>query len=210
MKFGLPEAVCSPVLTILLVGMAFAPPAFPKPQEPAPQSESPVECPPLAGELGQRNSEETETREPQRRLLDLKGKLRPPVTGRLARRFGEEDAEGRPSLGIVLRTKPGAQVVAPFNSVIMFANDYKDYGKLLILSSGGGYHFVLAGMTKIYGVECQRLLEGEPVGVMAATGTGNASPANAGPELYFEIRENGKPIDPLPWLATARLERTSQ
>jgi len=92
----------------------------------------------------------------------------------------------------------------------------------LILEAGGGYHFVLAGMTKIYGVEGQKLLEGEPVGVMGAsgddvqvpdvrpgTGTGNAANGNAGPELYFQIRHNSKPINLLPWLATTTLERTS-
>ncbi|MFP3942632.1 MAG: murein hydrolase activator EnvC family protein [Alphaproteobacteria bacterium] len=158
-----------------------------------------------------------------RPLEDVKGRLRPPVTGTIVRQSGEKDDEGRPLEGIVLRTKPRAVVIAPFDSGIMVAGDHDDYGKLLILSTGGGYHFVLAGMTKIYGVEGQKLLEGEPVGVMGvpaedvqamnaprASGTGNASSANAGPGLYFEIRENGKPIDPLPWLATARLERTSQ
>lgn len=158
-----------------------------------------------------------------RRLQDVKGKLRPPVTGTLVRRFQDKDRMGQPSKGVTLRTRPGAQVVAPFDSTIMFAQPYRGYGQLLILSTGGGYHFVLAGMTKIYGVEGQKLLEGEPVGVMGAseedvqvldvpraTGTGDALSANAGPELYFEIRKNGKPINPLPWLATARLERTSQ
>ncbi|MFP3942633.1 MAG: murein hydrolase activator EnvC family protein [Alphaproteobacteria bacterium] len=157
------------------------------------------------------------------RLEDVKGKLRPPVTGTVVRRFREKDRTGSPSEGVTLRTRPGAQVVAPFNSTIMFAQPYRSYGKLLILSTGDGHHFVLAGMTKIYGVEGQKLLEGEPIGVMGASeedvqvldvpraaGTGDALQANAGPELYFEIRKNGNPVNPLRWLATARLENTSQ
>jgi len=157
-----------------------------------------------------------------RNLQDVKGKLRPPVTGTVVRRFREKDRMGRPSDGVTLRTQPGAQVVAPFDSTIMFAQPYRGYGQLLILSTGDGYHFVLAGMTKIYGVEGQKLLEGEPVGVMGAseedvqvldvprgTGTGDTMTVNAGPDLYFEIRQNSKPINPLPWLATARLERNS-
>lgn len=158
-----------------------------------------------------------------RRLVDVKGKLRPPVTGTLVRRFQEKDRAGQLLQGVTLRTRPGAQVVAPFDCRIMFAQPYKGYGQLLILSTSDGYHFVLAGMSRIYGVEGQTLLEGEPVGVMGAAEedvqvfevprggvTGDALQANAGPELYFEIRENGKPINPLPWLATARLERTTQ
>lgn len=155
-----------------------------------------------------------------RSVAEMMGKLRPPVEGTVVRRFGEPDEKGAPSHGIVLRTRPGAQVKAPFDSRIMFAQPYKEYGHLLILSTRDGYHFVLAGMTKIYGVEGQTLLEGEPVGVMAAAGAGapegpigpgtdDAPGATAGPELYFEIRKDGKPTDPLPWLAMAGLERTS-
>ncbi len=159
-------------------------------------------------------------------LVKAKGRLRPPVAGRIVRRFGTEDASGGVSEGLVFSTRPGARVVAPFDSRIAFAQPYRNYDQVLILAAGDGYHFVLTGLAQIDGVVGQELLAGEPIGVMggradrdgpdtqdtmsrtlamtvagasSAGGLGLSRPA-AGPSLYFELRKDGEPIDPLPWL----------
>jgi septal ring factor EnvC (AmiA/AmiB activator) len=64
----------------------------------------------------------------------------------------------------------------------------------LIIEHGDGYHSLLAGLERIDGVVGQWLVAGEPVGIMPS---GDREAA-----LYLELRHNGQPINPLPWLAT--------
>jgi len=74
----------------------------------------------------------------------------------------------------------------------MFAGPFKGYGQILIIDHGGGYHSLLAGIEQIEASVGQRVVAGEPVGVMKS-GEANAS-------LYLELRRQGQPINPLPWL----------
>jgi septal ring factor EnvC (AmiA/AmiB activator) len=85
--------------------------------------------------------------------------------------------------------------VAPYDGQVVFAGPFRDYGQLLIIEHGEGYHMLLAGFERIDSAVSQTLLAGEPVGVMARPTEGN-------PRLYIELRHNGRPINPLPWLAT--------
>ncbi len=117
-----------------------------------------------------------------------------PASGRIIRRFGELDKQGERSKGIVVRARRNAAVVAPWDGQIQFAGRFRNFGRILIIRHGGGYHSVLLGLNRINVVARQWVLAGEPVGVV---GEFQAS----GPELYYEIREKGRPVDPLPWLA---------
>jgi septal ring factor EnvC (AmiA/AmiB activator) len=115
-----------------------------------------------------------------------------PVAGEVARQFGAAEDYGT-SKGIDFSTRAGAQVVAPCAGEIMFAGPFKGYGQILIIDHGGGYHLLMAGIGRIDGSVGQKLVAGEPVGAMAADGT---------PTLYLELRRDGQPVDPLPYLAT--------
>jgi septal ring factor EnvC (AmiA/AmiB activator) len=88
----------------------------------------------------------------------------------------------------------GARVVAPCGGRVVYSAPFRSYGLLLIVDCGGGYHFVLAGLDRLDAAAGQRLLAGEPVGVLASTGGSGAS-------LYVELRRNGQPVDPRPWFA---------
>jgi len=131
---------------------------------------------------------------PAGNLEEVRGTMPMPVRGELVRRYGAPTEVGVVSKGIVLRTRPGAQVVAPADGTVAFAGPFRGYGRLLIMEHGGGYHTLLSGMGRIDAVVGQRLLTGEPVGVMEPSGR---------PSLYVELRRDGRPINPLPWL-TAR------
>ncbi len=134
-----------------------------------------------------------------RRFAQAKGTLKQPVSGFVRQSFGESEDTGTPSKGVRYATRARAQVVAPFDGTIVFAGPFLGYGQLLIIEAGDGYHILLAGMDRIDGVVGQRLLAGEPVGVMGSGGVDG--PASDALNLYVEFRKDGKPFNPVPWMA---------
>lgn len=127
------------------------------------------------------------------------GQMGLPVRGAIQRRFGGDDESGQPARGISLRTRAAAQVVAPRAGEVVFAGPFRGFGQLLIIEHGGEYHVLLAGMARIDAAVGDKVMAGEPVGIM-----GDA--ATPGPTLYLELRRKGRPVDPLPWLAAGRTE----
>ena len=123
-----------------------------------------------------------------------RGHLLTPASGELMRRYGENDELGVTSKGLTYETRPAAQVVAPYDGRVLFAGPFKGYGQILIIEHGDGYHSLLAGLDRVESPVGQWLVAGEPVGVMPKSATK--------PRLYLELRHNGQPINPLPWLAT--------
>jgi septal ring factor EnvC (AmiA/AmiB activator) len=135
-----------------------------------------------------------DTPAPGRTLRELqpgRSALLMPAAGEISKRFG--DPEGfSTSKGLTITTRVGARVVAPFDGRIMFAGPFKGYGQILIIDHGGGYHSLLAGMEQLDASVGQEVIAGEPLGTMRTDGT---------PSLYLELRRQGQPINPLPWLA---------
>jgi len=126
-----------------------------------------------------------------RPMADLKGSLPFPVMGRVIHKFGAKEDVGN-ARGIKIETRPDAQVVAPYDGKIVFAGPFREYGQLLIIEHGGGYHSLMAGFGELYGSVGQRVLTGEPVGAMA--------PVKRLAPLYLEMRQSGRAINPEPWL----------
>lgn len=120
-----------------------------------------------------------------------------PALGRIVQQFGRSDNPNVEAKGVTIRTRPAARVVSPAKGEVVFAGPFRGYGQLLIIEHDGGYHVLLAGLTRVDAVVGDEVLEGEPVGVM------NLS-AGAKPKLYFELRRNGHPVNPLPWLAAGK------
>jgi murein hydrolase activator len=86
---------------------------------------------------------------------------------------------------------------------VVYAGPFRNYGQLLILNAGGGYHVLLAGMERISVDLGQFVLTGEPVAVMgddARSAVDKAGGASQ-PVLYVEFRKDGVPVDPGPWWA---------
>ena len=118
-----------------------------------------------------------------------------PVHGRLLKRYGQQvKSDGQASKGITIATREGAQVIAPFDGKVVYAGEFRGYGLILIIEHGKRYHTLLAGIERVDAVVGQWILAGEPIGVMTGDGVRK-------PELYLELRRNGQPINPLPWLA---------
>lgn len=117
-----------------------------------------------------------------------------PARGETLRQYGEADSFGATSKGLVIATRAGAQIVAPFDGQIAFAGQFRGFGLILIIEHSGGYHSLLAGLGQVEAGIGQWVLAGEPVAVM---GEGKAGKP---PELYMEWRRDGEPLNPLPWI----------
>jgi septal ring factor EnvC (AmiA/AmiB activator) len=140
-----------------------------------------------------------------------RGRLPLPVNGPRIREFGVPDRLGGTEKGLSISTRAAAQVTAPCDSWVVYAGPFRNYGQVLILNAGGGYHVVLAGMDRISVNVGQFVLTGEPVAVMAGASGIQATAALASspdkPVLYVEFRKDGTPIDPSPWWATSKGEK---
>ena len=140
-----------------------------------------------------------------RSFAKARGTMPFPVTGALSGRYGEAagsaEDPGLRAKGITITTRGGAQVVAPFDGIVAFAGPFRGYGQLLIIEHSEGYHTLLAGMGRIDAVVGSRVLAGEPVGIMGNAADRASDEKNGAPALYVELRRDGQPINPLPWLA---------
>ncbi|NOU06896.1 MAG: peptidoglycan DD-metalloendopeptidase family protein [Hyphomicrobiaceae bacterium] len=132
-----------------------------------------------------------------------KARLPLPVQGKIILNYGDRTQSGQ-SQGIVLETRTGGQVTSPSDGWVMYAGEFRSYGKILIINCGGGYHILLAGLSLIDVQIGQFVLAGEPVGTMAGasktpkTGRDTGREDNA-PVLYVEFRKDQRPVDPRPW-----------
>jgi septal ring factor EnvC (AmiA/AmiB activator) len=133
-----------------------------------------------------------------------KGTLRLPAKGREIKRYGDAESPGGTAKGISLQTRPEARITAPADGWVVYAGEFRSYGQLLIINAGGGYHVLLAGMSRIDVNLGQFVLAGEPIAVMGSSGAPSQSgDDNSRPVLYVEFRKDGRPIDPDPWWAEA-------
>jgi septal ring factor EnvC (AmiA/AmiB activator) len=125
----------------------------------------------------------------------LKGRLRLPVVGELANRFGSPRQDsGLSWKGLFISAPAGREVKAVAAGRVVYADWLRGFGNLMILDHGDGY-------MSLYGNN-EALLK--QVGEEASPGEAIASVGNSGgnPDsgLYFELRYQGKPFDPLPWV----------
>lgn len=132
---------------------------------------------------------------------EAKGRLPRPAAGKAVLNFGEKTQYGGQSKGIVIETRTGAQITSPCDGWIVFAGEFRAYGQLLIINAGGGYHVLLAGLSRIDVELGQFVLAAEPVGSMGGAARELKSDA-AAPVLYVEFRKEDRPVDPSPWWAT--------
>ena len=123
-------------------------------------------------------------------FIKAKGKLPLPARGQIVTRYGEETAKGVTSKGIIVETRPQAQVVAPFDGNVIFAGPFRGYGNVIIIEHGKGYLSLMAGLDTVDCELGQMLLAGEPIGLMPEDDS----------KLYVEIRKDNHPINPLTWI----------
>ena len=123
----------------------------------------------------------------------LRGKLSWPVSGHLVARFGDTRAGGVRWDGVLVATERGSPVKAVCEGRVIYADWLPGLGLLAIIDHGDGYLSLYGHNERLYKAVGERVAAGEP---LAAAGDSGGS---GRPELYFEIRKGGKPVDPRPW-----------
>ncbi|OGS45653.1 MAG: hypothetical protein A2539_07200 [Elusimicrobia bacterium RIFOXYD2_FULL_34_15] len=161
-------------------------------------------------ELLERKAKETEKQKEEEKLARLKmskkkGSLSWPLEGEttelrhnLSAIFGKQK---HPELdtwiinnGIRIKSSLGQNVLVIDKGVIVFAGDFKSYGKMVIVDHSGGFYTVYGNLDKILIKEDQSVNKNDIIGIVGI------SLYSQDASLYFEIRRAGEPQDPLVWL----------
>ena len=122
-------------------------------------------------------------------LRPFRGDLPWPVNGQAHRR----SASGAASNGIDIVAPEGASAAAIHDGVVAFAGTFAGFGNLVILDHGSQTFSLYGDLLEISVKKGARVEHGQPIGKVGPTPSGS----NA---LYFELRVDGQPVDPLQWL----------
>lgn len=126
---------------------------------------------------------------------DLKGRLSLPVRGELANRFGSPRADGGVTWkGLFIRSTKGAEVKAIAAGRVVFADWLRGFGNLMIVDHGNSYMSLYGNNETIHKQVGDPVRGGDTI---ATVGNSGGDPDSG---LYFELRHQGKPFDPLNWI----------
>ncbi|HVW65817.1 MAG TPA: peptidoglycan DD-metalloendopeptidase family protein [Nitrosospira sp.] len=126
---------------------------------------------------------------------DLKGRLSLPVRGELANRFGSPRADGGVTWkGLFIRSSSGSEVKAIAAGRIVFADWLRGFGNLVIVDHGNSYMSLYGNNETIHKSVGDSVRGGDTIAIVGNSG------GNPDSGLYFEIRHQGKPFDPLNWV----------
>ncbi len=133
------------------------------------------------------------------RFAGLKGRLPWPTAGDLISTFGRQEhprfRTATFNRGIEIAAKQGRDILAVAEGTAIYADWFKGYGRLVILDHGGGYFTLYAHASEIAVKSGDGVSRGQVIAKVGESGS------LAGPQLYFELRHKGKPLDPVAWLA---------
>ena len=120
----------------------------------------------------------------------LKGKLSPPVQGKVISLFKEKGQNG-----IEIKAPMGAEIRAVLPGKVLYADWFKGFGNVVIMDHGD-HTFTISGYaSELLKREGDIVSQGETIARVGSAGS------LKGPCLYFEIRYQGKPQDPMHWIS---------
>ncbi|MEW6133973.1 MAG: peptidoglycan DD-metalloendopeptidase family protein [Pseudomonadota bacterium] len=125
----------------------------------------------------------------------LKGLLRLPVAGELMNKFGTPREGGGVSWkGLFIRAPEGAEVRAVAGGVVAFADWLRGFGNIVIVDHGEGYMSLYSNNESLY------KQAGDPVRMGEAIAAVGNSGGQESPGVYFELRHQSRPINPMTWI----------
>jgi septal ring factor EnvC (AmiA/AmiB activator) len=126
----------------------------------------------------------------------LRGKLTLPVKGDISNQFGATRPDSTVVWkGLFIRSSSGQTVKAVAAGRVVFADWLRGFGNLLIVDHGNAYMSLYGNNETLYKQVGDELRGGDTIATVGNSG------GNADSGLYFELRHESKPLDPLQWLA---------
>ena len=122
----------------------------------------------------------------------LKGKLPLPVRGKLANMFTDPPADANWK-GVLINAKEGAEIKSVTKGKVAYAGTLKGYGLLIIVEHDKQFMSLYAFNQSLFKRKGDSVEAGDVIASVGQSG------GRSKPGLYFEIRQNGKPVDPLLW-----------
>ena len=135
--------------------------------------------------------------DPSQSFDRMRGKLPWPVLGRVSARYQapRENSGGVRWNGVMIETERGAKVRAPFFGRVVYADWLQGLGLLMIVGHSGGYMTLYGHAEVLYKSVGDKVAPGDVIAGLSDT-------EGVKPQLYFEIREGRKTVDPKLWLKT--------
>ncbi len=124
----------------------------------------------------------------------LKGRLRLPVRGELAGRFGGQRTAGAAAKGVFIRAPEGEPVRAVAAGRVVYSDWMRGFGNLLIVDHGESFLSIYGNNESLLKQTGDAVRLGEPLATVGQSG------GNEETGLYFELRHLGRPFDPLGWV----------
>ena len=135
-------------------------------------------------------------------ISDKKGRLKLPLKGRILNKFGRKRVKEYESYivynGINVRARRGTPVQAVFDGKVLYTGELEGYGNLVIVGHGKEYHSLYGHLDSIKVAANKVVKTGEVIALSGDSGS------LEGETLYFELRKNGKPIEPVRWFRVAK------
>lgn len=131
----------------------------------------------------------------QQSFKALKQQLSWPTRGSLQARFGQQRPPGMTWRGVFVAAPANEPVVAVSHGRVAYADWLRGFGLLMIIDHGDGFMSLYGHNQALYREVGDWVEAGH---VIASTGDSGGQAATG---LYFELRQDGKPVDPLKWLS---------
>jgi septal ring factor EnvC (AmiA/AmiB activator) len=136
--------------------------------------------------------------EPKEDFGKYKGKLNPPLKGKIISLFGKiKDPKFNTYIynnGIEIKVPIGTKIRSVFEGKVVYSGWLKGYGELIIIDHGNHYYTLYAHTSRLFKGIGDIVRKGEVIALSGDSGS------LKGPSLYFEIRRRGIPENPLNWL----------
>ena len=132
-------------------------------------------------------------------FAELKGNLPWPSMGQLLKRFGSARGNsGKSWSGVIIGSERGSEVTAIARGRVAFSDWLRGYGLLLIMDHGDGFMTLYGHNESVYKDTGEWVESGEVIASVGDSGGQNRT------GLYFEIRQDGKPVNPVKWCANGK------